>query len=291
MPSSRDVKRLQAALDRLEPTVRKQVAKAFEKLRTRVTLSRLIDAIERRDDFALRALVSSLSRDLAVAGETLRTAFTAGARAAQVEIQSLKPKVAIAFNAKDPASVFAAKQSAAEFVTGVTTQTRKALRAVIARSFSEGISARDTAKLLKPLIGLTERQAIAVVNRRALNAGKGWTADRIAKDAATYAQRLLKQRALMIARTELATSSTAGQVSRWTQAKAQGLIDGSMVQVVIVTPDDKLCPVCEPLDGQTAVIGGTFQTSLGESAGPPFHPNCRCALGLAAASVSRRRVA
>ena len=291
MPSNRDIKRLQAALDRLEPTVRRQVQQAFEKLRARITLSRLIDAIERRDDFALRALTGSLSSDLARAGETLRAAFTAGAQAAQAELQALKPRVAIAFNATDPASVFAAQQRAAEFVTGVTAQTRKALRAVIARSFSEGLSSRDTAKLIKPLIGLTERQAIAVVNRRAANVAKGWAQDRLAKDAAAYAQRLLKARSVLIARTELASASTAGQVSRWTQAKAQGLIDGSMVQVWITTPDDKLCPVCEAIDGQTTVIGGTFRTDTGDVSGPPAHPNCRCALGLKDAVATRRRVA
>lgn len=279
--SKAEIRRLQKQLDRLTPAMRQAVLAALETTRESVTLERLQEAIQRGDEFALRALIAKLPRRLERAAVTTTKAVIAGGRAAAIS-------VGIQFNATQPAAVAAAEQQAASMVTGVTRETRNAIRTVVVRAFREQITPRDAAKLIKPLIGLSERQSMAVMTRRATLAAKGWTDARIAKDVQAYADKLLRQRATMIARTEIIRASTTGQIAAWQQAQQDGRLSPSLVKTWIVTPDDKLCPVCEPLDGQQTPVTGTFSTDAGLVLGPPAHPNCRCAIGLTEARAARR---
>jgi SPP1 gp7 family putative phage head morphogenesis protein len=90
-------------------------------------------------------------------------------------------------------------------------------------------------------------------------------------------------RAETIARTETMRASNQGQQELWAQAEDAGLLTGKEEQEWIVTPDDRLCPICEPMDGVTAPMGGSFRLNTGEVVdGPPAHPNCRCTIALSA---------
>ena len=72
-------------------------------------------------------------------------------------------------------------------------------------------------------------------------------------------------RASMIAATEITRCFAEGNQETWRQS---GVVDG----VRWLTAEDELvCPICAPLDGQTADLSKGFD-------GPPAHPNCRCYL-------------
>lgn len=49
---------------------------------------------------------------------------------------------------------------------------------------------------------------------------------------------------------------------------------------IITRRDGIVCYVCLPLDGVQVRIGEMFETDLGFFQGPPFHPRCRCFLGV-----------
>lgn len=279
MASPREIQRLQRALDRLEPTLRREVQRAITRLQRKVTLQRLLAIVETGDAFAVRALLSSLSDDLRATTPTMRQAFALGAKAGAAALPATS--VAFTLDLTNPLATQAAEQAAASLVTAVTEETRRAIRAIVARAFRDRIAGRDIAVLIRPLIGLTERQALAVVNRRAALLARGISSSRVQADLERYAARLIRQRATLIARTELATAATDGQREAWRQAQASGLLGRDMVKRWIVTPDDRLCPVCEPLDGQTRGLNEPFVVSKGAAVqGPPAHPQCRCALGL-----------
>jgi SPP1 gp7 family putative phage head morphogenesis protein len=87
-------------------------------------------------------------------------------------------------------------------------------------------------------------------------------------------------RAETIARTEVQRASNQGQIEAWDQATDEGLLTGTETKEWIVTPDDRLCPICEPLDGQNVPMDGTFDADGAQVDGPPAHPNCRCTLGI-----------
>jgi hypothetical protein len=283
----RDVARLHRALDRLTPALRRDIERAFARLRRKLGEDRLLSLLERNDEFALRAALSNFSTELAATEPTITAAFRVGTAAAVRELPTLTARMA--FNVTNPEATKAAERSAAQLVTQVTDETRQAIRSVVQKAFSEQLTPRDTAKLIRPLIGLTERQALAVINLRYDLIKQGVPGERIYAAVEKYAAKLLKQRAELIARTEIIRASTEGQRELWRQAKAQGLISREMQIVWITTPDDRLCPTCAAMDGQTVGIeSGSFAVETRTSrrsrryavSGPPAHPRCRCTVGL-----------
>ncbi len=85
-------------------------------------------------------------------------------------------------------------------------------------------------------------------------------------------------RAETIARTESMRAVHEGQRQLWRQGVEEGLLDADVKRAWITTPDDRLCPICEPLDGETAALDEDYVDGI---AAPPAHPNCRCTEGLA----------
>jgi Phage Mu protein F like protein len=180
----------------------------------------------------------------------------------------------MAFDATNPEAVAWVEQHAAELVTNVTESTRDAIRLLVTRGFEEGIAPRDVARLLREGIGLTERDATAVLNRRAKLLAEGKTNAEARKGAEKYATKLLNARAETISRTEAMKASNEGQAQLWSQAQAKGLLSGDELKTWI-TADP--CPICAPLDGETVPLNSDF--SVGQD--PPLHPRCKCTVGLA----------
>jgi SPP1 gp7 family putative phage head morphogenesis protein len=89
-----------------------------------------------------------------------------------------------------------------------------------------------------------------------------------------------ESRAETIARTETMAASNGGQRAAWAQAVDDGLLNGDEEEEWITTPDDRTCPVCQPMDGERKPLGGKFNVDGEQIDGPPAHPRCRCTTGL-----------
>lgn len=195
-------------------------------------------------------------------------------------------------DANNPTTTEWAKQNSARLLRDMSRTAQAAVRNAIHRSFAEHIPPRTAARLIRDAITLTEKQIDAVVNLhqklltangQTVFAGKtairvplnGLSASRVDRELERYADRLLSQRALSIARTETLNAATAGQQQLWREAAKRGDIDKSSKRVWITAQDERLCPLCAPMDGETVGIFEGF--SLGD---PPAHTNCRCTVGL-----------
>lgn len=181
----------------------------------------------------------------------------------------------------------AAEQLGAELIVGVRRETKVAVRRIIKDAWRDGTSPRDTAILIRDVIGLDQRRAIALANYRKATAGKpnaGALGDK-------YAKRLLRNRATVIARTETMKAANTGRQLAWKEMQAQGQLAPGFVQEWYTTPDDRLCPVCAPMAGQQVTLGNDFVSrergvlpservaySGGVTEQPPLHPQCRCVL-------------
>lgn len=150
-----------------------------------------------------------------------------------------------AFDQKNTAAIKWAHDHAAELVAGVTNTTREDIRDAVEEAFTTEAGHDQLASELIDLLG---------------------------DDA----------RAGLIARTETMRASNAGQQAAWDQAVKSGLLSGNELQEWITTPDELLCPVCEPMDGETSELDGSFNVDGEDMDGPPAHPNCRCTIGLIA---------
>jgi hypothetical protein len=228
----------------------------------------------------------------------LRYAYAAAAQAAvrqiaRERIGKARPRPETArligrFNETNPKAVEWARTTAATRVTAVGSETKAAIRDYTAAAFERGIPPRLLARQLRAVVGVTPRQG-----RTLLAHYDAWKAAGLSDEAAAHrlireARRALKIRTEMIARTETLYASNAGQVDAWREARGDGLIDPDLVKSWITTPDDRLCVLCEPLDGLQAEIDEAF--AIEGFAGilqPPLHPQCRCAVGLVARERSR----
>jgi SPP1 gp7 family putative phage head morphogenesis protein len=186
------------------------------------------------------------------------------------------PKFAMSFDATNPAAVEWAHDHAAGLIKGISDDVQDAVRLTVVQAFEEGIAPRDVARLIRADVGLTERDAGAVMKQQLK-----WLADGVAPEKATaraerYANQLLNSRAQTIARTETMRASNEGQRQLWEQAREAGLIDATTMQKVWIATDGA-CDECQTVDGESVGMDEDF--SVGSD--PPLHPNCRCTIGLA----------
>ena len=107
---------------------------------------------------------------------------------------------------------------------------------------------------------------------------EGWEAGESIPDLSNRVRDLYeefdKSRADSIARTESIMASGQGALAEY---EASGVVDRVMW---VATPDERLCPICEGLDGSVADLGEafSFEDDYGDGTSPPAHTNCRCCI-------------
>ena len=189
---------------------------------------------------------------------------------------------AFRFDGLNPEAQRAAERQAAAMVTAISEETRAAIRALIARSIREGVPPYDSARMIQSMIGLTDRQAQAAANYREELINQGLEMGRVNTLLDRYVEKKIRDRAESIARTEVMSALTEGSLESWRQAREEGLLGKDAKKEWIVTPDDRLCPNCAPMDGVQVPLDAKFHTPLGDVDGPTLHPQCRCVLGAVA---------
>jgi SPP1 gp7 family putative phage head morphogenesis protein len=268
--------------DRLAPALRKAFLAAIEEVRAHTTFAVLTAAIATGDITTILAAVqvARLSTALAAAVAVIETIVTEAAAHALTEVTELA--VRASFTIVNPLAAEAARIQGARLVRVVTTETRQAIRALTVRAVTEGIAPRELAALIKPSIGLTVRQTQAVLNARAEWSASGLAGDALMKKVDAYEATLLKQRAVMIARTETIDAATAGQLAAWREAAHTGLLRPTETRRVwSAASDARVCPICAALDEQEVAFDDPFVTEDGtERMAPPIHPSCRCSVAL-----------
>lgn len=148
------------------------------------------------------------------------------------------------------------------------------LEKVVKLNFNKGYSPKQIANIIKNSIGLNERGAMAVSNLEASLRVAGKAESVIEKSINAYSNRLIKQRALNIARTEVMTAVNFGQTEIWKQSFEAGFVkEQDYLKEWSTAFDELVCPICEPLDGEQVEVNAEFS---GGFQGPPAHNSCRC---------------
>lgn len=132
----------------------------------------------------------------------------------------------------DEAALDFAKERGAELVTSVSRTTRDELRELTSDAVEEGLSPAAFARTIEDAVSFSD------------------------------------DRAMMIARTELAYSHVAGNLEGYKQS---GVVGGKRW---IASQD--ACPLCEDMDNEEVSLEESFDFDGEEIDGPPGHPNCRC---------------
>ena len=189
-----------------------------------------------------------------------------------------RPRLGFGFDITNPSAQEWAEQQSARLVRDVTDETRDAIRGIVGDAFRNQLPPVKLAAQLRQVIGLNRRQMDALSRKRDRWVADGLPPTQIQRLVQREHQTALRYRSMNIARTEVMNASNSGQLEAWRQARSAGLLSPKLVKQFVVTPDDRLCPVCAPLDGEQRELDRAF--SFGGQ-NPPVHPSCRCAVGMA----------
>lgn len=186
--------------------------------------------------------------------------------------------IGLDFEGRNAAAEAEAAKRAAILVTNISNETRLALRGVIARAIREGITPLAAASLLRSMIGLNERQAMAAMNYRESVIELGHTVARVNALVDAYVAKKVAERAIVIARTEVMGALNEGQAAAWKAAQSAGLLSLDAEKEWVATDSENTCEECDAVDGETVALDEAFSED-----GPPAHPSCRCTIALSLA--------
>ena len=274
--------------DRAKPEIKRQFLAALTAVRDNIKLSELADAVSTGSVYAVgQALnMKGLERSLQPMMTELITVFHKAAMAS-ISVMPKSVQNDLVFDLINPKSVQFLQNYRFQLIGengSLASATEQGVRQVVMDAFERGGSPYQQAKQIRNMIGLTPRDQEAVFNLERLLIEEGVTGDQLQRRIDLYTKRLLKARAENIARTETIRAANAGQDALWEQAVDDGLIDKEkQKRVWILTPDDRLCPICRQVPGMNpdgVKVGEPFQTPSGPRMSPPLHPRCRCATGL-----------
>lgn len=213
--------------------------------------------------------------------DALRGLYGAAAAAA---VRALPEKVGLrmSFDLLNPSTVDFLRTYELGLVKSVADSSKAALRDVLARAYVSGGTPAQIARTIRPMVGLLPRDSLAVGNYWAGLVEQGADLGKAERLAGDYAERLINQRADVIARTETIRAAGAGREAAWRQALEHGLLDPRRWRRYwLTTPDDRLCSACEniPLYNDEGVgFDELFETDGEPVMQEPLHPNCRCSI-------------
>lgn len=301
--------RLQRLIERLQPRFRRAFAEAVGTLRNERSLVEITRFLEvGRFDLALSSLEAAAARVASPWGETY---YTSGRETARFVAGSLN--VLLTFNVADPRALRIVEENSLRMVRAFSAEQFRATRAALSEGLRFGVNPRDTARLFRDSIGLTENQARAVVNyRRLLNEGsldalnrklrdrrfdptvrgafaegRALTGEQVDRMVGRYGERMLAHRAEVIARTETLSAVHAGSDELYRQAVESGdLPADGLVQEWVPAGDARTRDWHASMAGQQRLLGEPFTSGRGNSLRFPGDPNapaneviqCRCAI-------------
>ena len=151
-------------------------------------------------------------------------------------------------------------EHSAVLVVEVTTETMLAIRTYIEAGINAGKSIEAIAMELRPLVGLTARDIMAVANyhEMLILERPEYTVATQREMAEVYSRRLHRRRATTIARTETAEALTEGQRQGYKQMGIKKLMR---------VEDPDCCDICLEYDGHVYTI-------IEANGQLPEHPNC-----------------
>lgn len=180
----------------------------------------------------------------------------------------------------DPLAQEWLKNWAAAEVTQISETTREAIAEIIRRGYADGKTYHEIARELRQQVGLTSRH-VEFMRKTAENMmKKGFSQNEIDQYLYKYSQRAVRERARFIAINEISEATThATYWSTKTAVSRRILSPERHIAFRIITKDDRVCPICLGLEGETRRLPDGTYASTGMSVAK-VHPACRCVEGV-----------
>lgn len=166
-----------------------------------------------------------------------------------------------------------------ELITNITDDQLQGVRAVFDKYIvGRPLGARETAKFLRGIVGLTSQEMERVAAQRAALEAAGVHPFQVEASVARMTNRLQRVRAERIARTELSFAFNSASQTAVQQAQAAGALPKEGVYKEWLTAeDDRVCKNCRALDHVKVPFDGKWKAPNGvEVETATLHPHCRC---------------
>lgn len=268
--------------DDLEAFLVRAIRRAVTMVKNQTAVDEIEAALGRGD---IQSALDAVTMEVAVEElekvipRALRSAYeAAGDRASSRLERQLGAGISVRFDVLNPEAVTWIRDRAAELIRTFGKSSLQAIRDILSLSYRTGVPPGKVARMIAESgIGLTPRQAQALdTYRRGLEKSPArFNEEKIADMVRAYGDRLLRQRARLIARTEILRAQAEGNRELWRQAKERGLLPPGAEVEWKTTGQENVCPICDELDEETVPAGGTFSVGV---EGPPLHPACSCVL-------------
>ena len=267
----------------IEPELANAFLDAIEAVRRAIPEGALANAIASGEAGRVAELIpfGILETELGATAEPLlASAFTRVADLAAREVAG-EIGLELTFDAASERVLRIVREQTAAFVTEVSTQSRLAIRELVERSFREGLTPGELASRIRSHVGLTRPQMAQLDRLRIDLLEAGVDRATIESMSADFLRSKIRERAAVIARQESAVAANGGQQALFRQVEQSGLVQ-NVLKEWIVTPDDRLCPICRPMNGQRVRVNETFVSPFNGARAfhPPIHIQCRCASSL-----------
>lgn len=289
-----------------------------------------IEAALRRGDVstAVDLILGPSSEDLAT-WTTLRHAYRAAIVTSAAALVSTFPPLERAagsplrfvFDVQNPRALQAIANAELNLIRQISTSTREGIRRYLTFQLDQGANPRALIPQLAGrmlgerrvggVIGLTDRQALAVANyrnalergslealqrklrdkrfdasvRAAAKGGPSLSAEQVNTMVTRYESRYLAYRAETIARTESIGALAVGRKAGWDSAIDAGAVDGDSLTKMWQTAEDERVRPAHEIMNKTKVgyheefilLDPKTGRPTGETTwGPPYDVNCRC---------------
>lgn len=154
----------------------------------------------------------------------------------------------------------------------------RAINALVRQAaLTDTLTVDQLARAIRPCIGLTSRQCAQAMRFYQQLREQGVPHKGALSRQITYAAKLHRRRAALIAQTETAYAYNAGYFESVGQQIGTGALPAQTKKMWVTAEDERVCPQCGALNGEMVPFAENFSSGV---AYPPAHPGCRCAFKL-----------
>lgn len=164
-----------------------------------------------------------------------------------------------------------------KLIREISTKQYRAINTLVRQAtMTDTMTVDELARAIRPCIGLTEYQVGRVKRFYEQLREQGVTHKKALKRQMVYAAKLHRERAALIAQTEMAFTYNAATKKVVADSVAQGFVGTDSKRYWLTADDEHVCEKCDAIDNVLVGLNEPFPNGMMD---PPGHPGCRCGVG------------
>lgn len=265
----------------LEEEMRSAYIEALRQVSTSADILTILSDIQTGQIMGMSDSVQQVIENISIPpAELLRIQRRAVAQAGELTAEGVE--LGISFELTNPRVVQAARNIGSDMITNINKTVREQIREIIAGQVAGDLSFQEARRLIAERVGLLPRQTKALDRYTDMLIAQGQPKAEVRRMTKAYSERLLRDRASTISRTEVARATSVGQHEFWEQGIDSGNLPPNSQRQWIAGYDERVCDICAPMNGSVVNMDAPWMLPDGTPAFYPTdsHPNCRCTTGL-----------